>query len=150
ARRSRKAASRSTTHSRSWRAATHPTATRATTTATRQPSHRRARNERVMSPSLEPLALFHPRGNGELVAHARHRLDHAVLLPQLGAQAPHVYVDRARLTHVVVAPYLAQQLFAGEHAARVLGEVRKQVELATREGEGLALVGDLVGQRVDV
>src|SRR5450759_3113042 len=75
-----------------------------------------------------------------------------VLGPELRAQPAHVDVDRPCAAVVVIAPDLLQQLGAGEHPARVLGQVLEQLELLEGQVERSAAqpagIGDLVDAKV--
>src|SRR5687768_5951845 len=72
----------------------------------------------------------------ELVADVAHGADQGLVLgAELGAQPPHVDVDGAGATEIVVAPDLLQQLGAGEDPARVLREVLEELELLVGEVE---------------
>src|SRR5258705_4410111 len=86
----------------------------------------------------------------ELVADLADGPDHRLVLgTELGPQPPDVDVDRAGTAEVVVAPDLAQQLVAGEHPARVLGQELQQLELLVGEVERPALELRGVGVRVN-
>src|SRR5664280_2779588 len=75
-----------------------------------------------------------------------------VLGPELRAQPAHVHVDRPCAAVVVIAPDLLQQLGAGEHSARVLGQVLEQLELLEGQVERSAAqpagIGDLVDAKI--
>src|SRR5690606_26041725 len=59
-------------------------------------------------------------------------------IAELGAQAPHVHVDRAGAAEVVVPPHVAEQLLAGEHPGRVRGEEVQELELLVGQVQGAA------------
>src|SRR5205085_3294214 len=72
-----------------------------------------------------------------------------VLLAQLGPEASHVDVDRARPAEVLVAPDPAEQDLAGEDLARVRGQEPEQLVLHVGEIERTAFDGGLVGLEVE-
>src|SRR5690606_9201440 len=72
-----------------------------------------------------------------------------VFAAELGAQPSHVHVDGAGAAEEVVTPDLLEQLGAGEHPARVLGEVLEQLELLVGEVERAAAQPGGVGALVD-
>src|SRR5690606_41189267 len=76
----------------------------------------------------------------EAVADVADRSDDLLGVDELGPQTPHVHVDRARAAEVVVAPYVAEQLLAGEHPGRMRGEEVQELEL---------LVGDRKSTRLN-
>src|SRR3954454_3018747 len=82
---------------------------------------------------LLPTAAAMPAdriGSHELVPDIAYRADHVlVLAAEFGAQSSHMHVDGADVAGEVAAPYLLHQLGAGQHLARVLRHVRKQLEL---------------------
>src|SRR5262249_58329478 len=97
-----------------------------------------------------PATALPGRRHDELVADLAYGADHRLVLgAQLGAQPPHVDVDRAGAAEVVVPPDLAQHLVAGEHPARVLGEELEQLELLVREVKRPALEPGGIGLLVD-
>ena len=97
----------------------------------------------------ESVRSGRPTRHAEAVTDAAHRFDEVrVLLPELGPQAPHVDVDGTRPTEVVVPPDSGQQRFAGEHLARVRGEVAEQFVLHVREVERAIVDDSLVGLEV--
>src|SRR5260221_263456 len=104
------------TSARTTRSARTHTVTRASTKPwSRRGRHRpQANGPRPAAAATSSVAVMgaSARPADPLVAGAEHRLDHRVLLAQLLSQASHVNVDGSRLAYVVVAPYLAQQLFA--------------------------------------
>ena len=85
----------------------------------------------------------------ELVAELLDGLDGLGERRQLLAQAPDVDVDRARPAGVVVAPDVAEQEVARQHAALVLDQVLEQQELLGRQPHVLAVEGDGVAIGVD-
>src|SRR5664280_2838109 len=89
----------------------------------------------------------------ELVSDVADRADERFVLgPELRAQPAHVHVDRPCAAVVVIAPDLLQQLGAGKHPARVLGQVLEQLELLEGQVERSvaqpAGIGDLVDPKV--
>src|ERR671916_2656340 len=86
----------------------------------------------------------------ELVSDVAHGADELFLLrAELGAQPPHMNVDRAGAAEEVVAPHLLQQLGAGEHPAGMLREVLEQLELLVSEVQWPTLEPGGVGGLVD-
>src|SRR5450756_1045779 len=78
----------------------------------RQPDSPTARRYRQADSSGRPGGLAEP------VAHGPDGLDQmSVFFAQLGPHPPHVHVNRAGTAVVLVAPYPAEQRFAGEHFA---------------------------------
>jgi hypothetical protein len=71
-----------------------------------------------------------------------------VLGPELGADAAHVDIDRARAAVVVIAPDAAQQRLAREHALGMRHEELQQLVLHVREVHGPLVDRDLVGREV--
>ena len=81
-----------------------------------------------------------PAAGPEAVPHRTHGLDQVgVLLAELGAETPHVDINRAGTAVVVIAPDPAQQGLPGEHLARVRGEELQELVLHVSEVERLAL-----------
>src|SRR5262249_61552895 len=84
-----------------------------------------------------------------LVARAPPGPDRAAGLAELDAETAHVDVHGARLAEIVVAPHLAQQLFARQHAALVMDQESEQVELAACERELASAHRGFTAQRVE-
>ena len=103
----------------------------------RWPAHGRARCGGPPWPGRHWRSRWEPTGGkgsgralgvaGEAVADVAHRLDQLLVLrAELGAQAPDVHVDGAGAAVVVVAPQLAEELFAGEDAPPVARRVTER------------------------
>ena len=60
-----------------------------------------------------------------------------------------MYVNRSRVTEIVKAPYIVEQLCAGEHAVRTGGEKVQQLDLLRRRIHALALDNQIVRLLVD-
>ena len=85
----------------------------------------------------------------ELVAELLDGLDRVGEERQLLAQPADVHVDRARAAGVLVAPDVAEQQIARQHAAAMLHQVLQQQELLGREPDFLAVERDLMAIGVD-
>src|SRR6266516_4686782 len=86
-----------------------------------------ARDRRRARSEVEPSC---GTWRGERIAHAAHGPEVVVAADraQLRAQPADVDVHRPSVADVVVAPDPRQQLVTGEDAARMVGEVRKELE----------------------
>ena len=100
------------------------------------------------------VALSPPSGCRETqdVADAAHRLEEARLARVRldgGAQPVDVHVHGPRLTRVVVAPDLLQELVAAEDLARVAQQEGQQLERLGLDGQMLAIPKQAVAGQVD-
>ena len=84
----------------------------------------------------------------EPVAEADDGLDLRPGGAELRAQPSHVHVDRSRLDEAIVAPHAFQQPIARQDAVPVFHEKLQQLELTSRQADGLPVDRD--GDRVEV
>src|ERR1700730_3267015 len=88
----------------------------------------------------------------EAVADAAHGLDQAGVgrvFFQLLAQPAHMDIDGARISRVVITPYVVEQLVAGQNRASIAYKVGQQIELFGLEFQFLAAAIDTSPGQVD-
>ena len=97
-------------------------------------------------------SLTNPSGLGRChghVADAADGLDHRLVLgAELGAQSPHVDVDRADAAVAVIAPHLVHEPGTAERPTGVLHQEVQQFELGQRQTQILAVQRRRVAGRV--
>src|SRR5690348_7495878 len=88
----------------------------------------------------------------EAVPHRADRHDRRVVrvAAELAAQIADVDVDNVRPWIVVVAPYGAEDLLAGEHVPAISHQVDEELELGRGQADELATAPHLPGEQIDV